>query len=112
MDIAVLAHLELERLRQARREAITERKADYKETDLFKVYQVPQDLGTIEASAPARHQPSFKGIVVIVEVGGVGVGVGNCVGVCVGIGVGICVVVVPISALDVVPIIIVALEGF
>ena len=42
-----------ESLRRARVEAITELKADYKETDLFKVYQVPQDLGTIEATAPA-----------------------------------------------------------
>ena len=34
-------------LKSARREAIHELRADYKETDLFKVYQVPHDLGTI-----------------------------------------------------------------
>ena len=41
-----------ELLKRARREAIDELKADYKETDLFKVYQVPQDLGKIEMQAP------------------------------------------------------------
>ena len=39
-------------MERARLEAIGELKADYKETDLFKVYQVPQDLGTIERTAP------------------------------------------------------------
>jgi len=39
-------------LKSARREAIHELRADYKETDLFKVYQVPHDLGTIEQTAP------------------------------------------------------------
>ena len=39
-------------LKNARREAIHELRADYKETDLFKVYQVPQDLGKIEMQAP------------------------------------------------------------
>ena len=38
-------------LKNARREAIHELRADYKETDLFKVYQVPHDLGTIERTA-------------------------------------------------------------
>ena len=39
-----------------RREAVHELRADYKETDLFKVYQVPQDLGTIERAAPDLAQ--------------------------------------------------------
>ena len=48
-------------LKNARREAIHELRADYKETDLFKVYQVPHDLGTIERTAPhlADKAPSL-----------------------------------------------------
>ena len=48
-------------LKSARREAIHELRADYKETDLFKVYQVPHDLGTIERTAPhlADKAPSL-----------------------------------------------------
>ena len=41
------------RLADVRRECVSELKATFKETDLFKVFQVPHDLSALEDSAPA-----------------------------------------------------------
>ncbi len=51
---AVLSPLALDaRLADVRRECVSELKATFKETDLFKVFQVPHDLSALEDSAPA-----------------------------------------------------------
>jgi Rps23 Pro-64 3,4-dihydroxylase Tpa1-like proline 4-hydroxylase len=51
-------------LRRVRRECIDELRATFKETDLFKVFQVPQDLGAIETSAPdvAARVPALRAL--------------------------------------------------
>ncbi|KAJ1449292.1 Oxoglutarate and iron-dependent oxygenase degradation C-term-domain-containing protein [Pelagophyceae sp. CCMP2097] len=48
-------------LERARREAIEGLRCEYKETDLFKLYQVPHDLSCIEKTAPdvAKKAPSL-----------------------------------------------------
>ena len=59
---AVLSPLALDaRLADVRRECVSELKATFKETDLFKVFQVPHDLSALEDSAPevAARVPSL-----------------------------------------------------
>ena len=49
------------RLTDVRHECVSELKATFKETDLFKVFQVPHDLSALEDSAPevAARVPSL-----------------------------------------------------